>query len=105
MVYRSRHGNTRPQRFAWRLFPLLPRLYFQHTADLHLTHLAADWASVEHVQALLVNQRRVSFEDAVTLDEAGTQHLADLALARVEIQVIFNDVPGSLSWVLCRNDG
>ncbi|XP_050727917.1 uncharacterized protein LOC127004358 isoform X2 [Eriocheir sinensis] len=55
-------------------------------AELHLAHLSAGWASVEHVEALQLNQRRVSFEDAVTLDEAGAQHLAGLSLAHVEIQ-------------------
>lgn len=77
--------------------PIVTGLHLYYTAELHLTHLSADWASVEHVEALQVNQRRVSFENAVTLDEAGAQHLAGLSLTHVEIQVTFNNAQGSPS--------
>lgn len=50
--------------------------------------MVADLASVDHVEAQQINQRLVSFEDAVVLDEAGVQHLERLPLTHVEIQVM-----------------
>ena len=58
------------------------------TDGLHLSHLSAGSASAEHVEAREVNQRVVSWEDAVMLEGNFVHHLTQLRLAHVEIQVL-----------------
>ncbi|XP_063865670.1 uncharacterized protein LOC135103410 isoform X1 [Scylla paramamosain] len=53
---------------------------------LHLFDLSAGSASTERLYVRDVNQRAVSWRDAVMLEGTGLQHLARLRLAHVEIQ-------------------
>lgn len=55
---------------------------------LHLLDLSAGSASTERLYVRVVNQRVVSWRDAVMLAGTGLQHLARLSLTHVEIQVV-----------------